>query len=57
MSGMWSLRVMDEKAQKQSKDEGEFDAVMFRSRNCTEGEAGVGLKSSFVPKFRLLLLV
>ena len=29
---MWSLWIMDEKAQKWSQDEGEFDAVMFLSR-------------------------
>ena len=38
--------------------EGEFDAVdavMFLSRNGTQGEAGVGLKPLSVPKFRMLL--
>ena len=34
---------------------GEFDAVMFLSRNGTQGEAGVGLKPLSVPKFRMLL--
>ena len=34
---------------------GGFDAVMFLSRNGTQGEAGVGLKPSSVPKFRMLL--
>ena len=52
---MWSLWIMDEKAHKWSQDEGEFDAVMFLSRNGTQGEAGVGLKPSSVPKFRMLL--
>ena len=57
VSGMWSLWVMDEKAQKRSQDEAEFDAVMFPSRNGTQGEAGAGLKPLSVPKFRTLLLV
>ena len=52
---MWSLWIMDEKAQKWSQDEGEFDAVMFLSRNGTQGEAGVGLKPLSVPRFRMLL--
>ena len=52
---MWSLWIMDEKAQKWSQDEGDFDAVMFLSRNGTQGEAGVGLKPLSVPKFRMLL--
>ena len=38
-------------------DEGEFDAVMFLSRNGTQGEAGVGLKPLSVPRFRMLLFV
>ena len=46
---------MDEKAQRWSQDEGEFDAVMFLSRNGTQGEAGVGLKPLSVLKFRVLL--
>ena len=46
---------MDEKAQKWSQDKGELDAVMFLSRNGTQGEAGVGLKPLYVPKFRMLL--
>ena len=33
----------------------EFDAVMFLSRNGTQGEAEVGLKPLSVPKFRMLL--
>ena len=53
--GMWSLWIMDEKAHKWSQDEGEFDAVMFLSRNGTQGEAGVGLNPLSVPKFRMLL--
>ena len=53
--GMWSLWIMDEKAHKWSQDEGEFDAVLFLSRNGTQGEAGVGLKPLSVPKFRMLL--
>ena len=57
VSGMWSLWIMDEKAQKRSQDEGEFDAVMFRSKNGTQGEAGVDLRLLPVPKFRMLLLV
>ena len=57
VSGMGSLWIMDEKAQKRSQDEGEFDAVMFRSRNGTQGEARVRLKHLSVPKFRMLLLV
>ena len=32
-----------------------FDAVMFLSRNGTQGEAGIGLKPLSVPKFRMLL--
>ena len=46
---------MDEKAQKWSQDDGEFDAVMFLSRNGTQGEAGVGLKPLSMPKFMMLL--
>ena len=46
---------MDERAQKWSQDEEEFDAVMLLSRNGTQGEAGVGLKPLSVPKFRMLL--
>ena len=57
VSGMWSLWIMDEKAQKRSQDEGEFDAVMIRSRNGTRGEAGVGLKALSVLKFRMILFV
>ena len=52
---MWSLWIMDEKAHEWSQDEGEFDAVMFLSRNGTQGEAGVGLKPLSMPKFRMLL--
>ena len=52
---MWSLWIMDEKAQKWSQNEGEFDAVTFLSRNGIQGEAGVGLKPLSVPKFRMLL--
>ena len=52
---MWSLWIMDEKAQKWSQDEGEFDAVMFLSRSGTQGEAGVGLKPLSAPTFRMLL--
>ena len=40
VSGMWSLCVMDEKAQKRSQDEGEFYAVMFRSRNGIKARPG-----------------
>ena len=36
---------------------GEFDAVIFLSRNGTQGEAGVGLKLLSVPRFRMLLIV
>ena len=50
-----SICIMDEKVRKWSQDEGEFDAVMFRSRNGTQGEAGVGLKPLSVLKFRMLL--
>ena len=57
VSGMWTLWVMDEKAQKRTQDKGEFDAVMVWSRNGTQGKAGVGFKPLSVPKFRMLLLV
>ena len=56
-SGVWSSWVMDEKAQKRSQAEREFDAVMVRSSNGTQGEAGVGLKHLSVPVFSMLLLV
>lgn len=48
---------MDEKAQKRPHDDGEFDAVIYRSSNGTQGEAGVSLRPFPVPKFRVLLLV
>ena len=54
---MWSLWIMDEKAQKWSQDEGEVDAVTFLSRKGTQDEAGVGLKPLSVPKFSMLLFV
>ena len=55
--GIWSLLVMDEKAQKRSHDDEKFDAVIFRCRNGTQGEAGVSLRPFPIPKFRVLLLV
>ena len=57
VSSIWSLLVMDEKAQKRPHDDGEFDAVIFQSRNDTQGEAGMGSNFFPVPKFRMLLLV
>ena len=49
--------AMNEKLQKRFHDDREFDAAMLRSRNDTQGEAGVGLKPLSVTKLRNLLLV
>ena len=52
-----SLLVMNEKGEKWSNDNREFDAVMLRSRNGTQGENWMDLIPFRVPRLTMLFLM